>query len=41
MKEEKLSGWARVTFIIGAVLFSWTIIGLAIYGAFRIMEKFL
>lgn len=39
--EEKLSGWARVTFIIGSVLFLWAVIGLAIYGAFRIMEKFL
>lgn len=41
MQDEKLSGWARVTLLIGSVLFLWTVIGLALYGAFRIMEKFL
>jgi len=41
MKEEKLSGWARLTLVVGSVLFLWVVVALAIYGAFRIMEKFL
>lgn len=41
MTEEKLSGWARVTFVIGSVLFLWVVVALAVYGAFRIMERFL